>query len=231
MEIGELETLLRQQGIDTASLEPVLSRGDERIYQLRVRPDDALARWYALRDLVPVTGYWPVLGWGRRWLDDVPEYRAQVEIGLTAEILEESEKVDLARWKQAQMDEFLEFVKEDAKEYELEPITDFFEDVQGEWPEDAAPYTEFSIPQSKETREPISPILIALIPTTQSWQVPAFLRFDTFDASPAVHTAMARRWNERYGAEIIGVLPDLIEIWVTRPPTTREDALALAKEQ
>src|SRR5690348_15298064 len=95
VEIGDLEALLRRHGIDTASLEPVLSREDERIYQLSVRPDDALACWYALRDLASVMGHWPVLGWGRRWLDDVPEYRARVESGSTADILAESETVDL----------------------------------------------------------------------------------------------------------------------------------------
>jgi hypothetical protein len=42
---------------------------------------------------------------------------------------------------------------------------------------------------------------------------------------------MAKRWHERYGAEIVGMLPDLIEMWVACPPTTREDALDLAKGQ
>lgn len=34
-----------------------------------------------------------------------------------------------------------------------------------------------------------------------------------------------------YGAEIIGVLPDLMEMCVSRPPTTRDAALTRAKEQ
>jgi hypothetical protein len=41
---------------------------------------------------------------------------------------------------------------------------------------------------------------------------------------------MARRWHEQYGAEIIGALPDLLEIWVARPSLIREDALELARE-
>jgi hypothetical protein len=42
---------------------------------------------------------------------------------------------------------------------------------------------------------------------------------------------MARRWHGQYGAEVIGVFPDLLEMRVARPPLTQEDALDLAKEQ
>jgi uncharacterized protein DUF4253 len=231
MEITELGALLRKYGIDANPLSLALSRGDERIYQLMAPPHDAFTYWQMLHDLVPVTGHWPVLGWDRRWLDDVPEYRARLVAGSTAGILAESERVDLARWRQAQIDEFLSLFREDAATNELDEPTDYFEDVEGEWPEDTAPYTEFSTAQPKESREPISPIPVALIPTPHSWQVPAYLRLDAGDATPAVHTAMARSWQERYGAEIVGMLPDLMEMQVAQPPITREEALALAREQ
>lgn len=231
MDESELAAELQRHGVDTSSLSLVLSRREESIYELDVRHENALALWRTLRDLVPVIGYWPVIGWGRRWLDDVPEYRSRVESGSTAEILAESEEVDLARWKQAQIDEFLESAREDAAAYELEPPTDYFEEVQGEWPEEAAPYTRFSIPKPVEHRDPITPLPVALVPTCEGWQVPAYLRFDAGAISPAVHTSVARLWSEQYSAEIVGVLPDLMEMEVGRPPTTREEALALAKEQ
>gem|GEM_PF-6119118 len=66
MEIAELAALLREHSIDAASLSLMLSRGDERIYELVVPPHEMLAYWRRLRDLAPVIGHWPVLGWGRR---------------------------------------------------------------------------------------------------------------------------------------------------------------------
>ncbi len=151
--------------------------------------------------------------------------------GSTAEILAESERVDLARWRQAQIDESLALFRETAADDGLDAPNNPFADVQGDWPEDVAPYTTFATARSNETREPISPLPIALIPTPISWQAPAYLRFDSGFISPAIHTAMARRWHEQYGAEVIGAFPDLIEMWVAWPPLTREDALELAKEQ
>ncbi len=73
METEELAALLQAHDVDATSLALTLSRGDERIYELAVPPHEMLVSWQRLRDLAPVTGHWPVLGWGRRWLDDVPE--------------------------------------------------------------------------------------------------------------------------------------------------------------
>jgi uncharacterized protein DUF4253 len=229
--IAELTALLQEHGVNVASLALTLSRGHERIYELAVPPHEMLTYWQRLRDLAPITGHWPVLGWGRSWLDNVPEYRSRVESGSTAEILAESERVDLVRWQQERIGEELELLKEDAAEYGLEEPRDPFASVEGDWPEDATPYTGFKTARSNEAREPISPLPIALIPTPISWQVPAYLRFDAGFISPAIHTAMARRWHEQYGAEVIGAFPDLMEMQVSQSPLTREDALELAKEQ
>ena len=229
--MAELAALLQAQGIDATTLALTLSRGDERIYELAVPPHEMLERWKALRDFAPATGHWPVLGWGTRWLDNVPEYRARVESGSTAEILAESERGDLARWRQERIDEDLALLREDAVEYGLEEPNDPFADVQGDWPKGIAPYTSFKTARSNEVREPISPLPIALIPTTVSWQAPAYLRFDAGFISPAIHTAMARRWHEQSDAEIIGAFPDMLEMLVSRPPLTREDAVDLAREQ
>jgi hypothetical protein len=231
VEIEALAARLQEHGVDATSLSLTLSRGDERIYELAVPPHEMLAYWQRLHDLAPVTGHWQVLGWGWRWLDNVPKYRAHVEDGSTAEIIAESEQVDLARWREERIDEELALLREEAAEYGLEAPSDPFADVQGDWPEDVAPYTSFKTAQSNEVREPISPRPIALIPTPISWQVSAYLRFDTGFISPAIHTAMVRRWHEQYGAEVIGAFPDLMETRVAHPPLTREDALDLAREQ
>jgi hypothetical protein len=230
--MDDVEEKLRQHGVDVSSLSLLLSRGQEEIYALAVPTEDAVARWEALRGLVGVTGYWPVLGWGSQWLEGSDEYADYLKSGSTAEILAESERVDLDTWTQAQVDDYIESVKQELI-YDNEEVgaIDYYEDVSGEWPEDALPYTTFSIPKDSATREPTPRSPIALVPTAVGWQVPALLRFRAGFVSPAVHVAMARRWNELYGAEIVGMLPDTIEMRVGRPPEARKDALALAKEQ
>lgn len=218
--MGELEAKLRQHGVDVSSLSLLLSRGQEEIYSLAVPTEDTVAHWEALRKLVVITGYWLVLGWGSQELEGDDEYVDYLKRGSTAEILAESERVDLDEWKQAQISDRLDFADREA-DYE----------VQGEWPANTSPYTTFSIPENTATGEPIPHSPIALVPTAISWHVPAILRFETWDGSSAVHVAMMKRWNELYGAEIVGMLPDTIEMWVGRPPETREAALALAREQ
>ena len=74
---------------------------------------------------------------------------------------------------------------------------------------------------------------LAIIPTDDPTQVPAYLRWGNWNACPApeVHVAVHRKWRAQYGAEIVGISGDVIDMRVTKRPKTREEALALAKEQ
>lgn len=82
------------------------------------------------------------------------------------------------------------------------------------------------------TREPWPSVLIGLVPTTEGWQVPAFLRYGGGDCPmPAKHVSVLRYWHERWGAELVGLSGAVMELWVTRPPATRQEAFALAREQ
>jgi hypothetical protein len=40
-----------------------------------------------------------------------------------------------------------------------------------------------------------------------------------------------RHWHQQYGAEVVGITHDVVEMYVPRPPTKREAAHALAREQ
>jgi hypothetical protein len=227
--MSQLAITLQSYGIDSSSLNLVVSRGDEQIYQLLAPTHEAINRWQTLRRLVEKTGYWPVVGWGSRWMDEAPEYRAHLTSGSTAEILAESEQVDFDRWRQARRADIIEMLNEvDAAEGET--VDDLFYDVHGDWPEGIKPDTSFeSLKFFLRGDVPRAPI--ALVPTSHGWQVPAVLRLDTFYAPTAVHVAALRRWSAVYGAELVCLLPDTIEMRVERPPTTRSAALALAEEQ
>ena len=101
----------------------------------------------------------------------------------------------------------------------------------GEWPaQPSRPsiITPFELLGGQPKRE----VLIAQLPTLHSWEVPALLRFGAWNDCPAPeeHVALHRAWHERYGAEIVALTGDVMECLVARPPQTRDEALALARE-
>ena len=49
--------------------------------------------------------------------------------------------------------------------------------------------------------------------------------------SASEHSALWRYWEQRYGAKVACIANDVIEFTVARPPQTRDEALALAKQQ
>lgn len=113
---------------------------------------------------------------------------------------------------------------------------EYFRSVErGEWPDNVAPshnltgHTEVV----KMKNVPLKSVVICKVPTARSWEVPAYLCFGPWNESPTAeeHVALLRYWHENYGADIITLLGDLIECTVSRPPTEREQALALAWEQ
>lgn len=73
---------------------------------------------------------------------------------------------------------------------------------------------------------------VALFPVSHSYEVLGYLRYGNWNACPPAeyHIAALRSWSERYGAEIVGIANDTLNIRVTRKPETREEAIELARE-
>lgn len=76
-------------------------------------------------------------------------------------------------------------------------------------------------------------VYIALIPTSRNDEIPAYFGWGNWNGNPPaeVHVAMLRRWNRKYGAELIGMTGDVLNMKIKRRPTTKDEALALALEQ
>jgi len=74
---------------------------------------------------------------------------------------------------------------------------------------------------------------IAIFPTDDWTTIPAYLRFGGWNACPAAeyHVAAMRTWRDRYGVELVGVASDTLNLTVQRRPESRDEALALAREQ
>lgn len=108
-------------------------------------------------------------------------------------------------------------------------------DLRGSTPLPDYPYAtdQFLVPLDVLTEEPLPEVWIALLPIDESWKATALLPWGSYNENPepAVHTAVLRDWNQRYGVELVTMTADVLEMSVARPPSTDQAALALAREQ
>jgi Domain of unknown function (DUF4253) len=75
---------------------------------------------------------------------------------------------------------------------------------------------------------------IGLVAASDGFIVPALMLWAgscNYDVEPADHVAVLKHWHETYGAELVGLGLDVIELWVPHPPADRAATLALAEEQ
>lgn len=119
------------------------------------------------------------------------------------------------------------------QEYGSDPEDDAMPE-EGEWPS-STKYLEtgFTIASDILTGKPYGRVHILILPTTKSYEVPAYLRWGNWNACPRpeVHVAVLRYWHERYGAELVGINGDTINMRVSARPKTREEAMSLAQTQ
>jgi hypothetical protein len=101
----------------------------------------------------------------------------------------------------------------------------------GEWPAEPSSSVGRSVAK-KYGRTVLPNVHIALIPTDDWTTVPAHLRYGGRDNCPRAeyHVAALRSWRDRFGAELIGLGSDRMDLRVERRPETREQALELAGE-
>ena len=84
----------------------------------------------------------------------------------------------------------------------------------------------FSIHLHPEGFKPV--VTIAYIPAQSSADIPAFLKLGSWNAVPDadVFVALLRKWQRDYGAELVALSSDTLDIRVTRRPATQQEALA-----
>jgi hypothetical protein len=74
---------------------------------------------------------------------------------------------------------------------------------------------------------------IALIPSDDWTTIPAHFNFGAWNACPPpeYHVSAMRSWRARYGAELVGLAHDTLNLRAARRPASRAEALLLAREQ
>ncbi|MFV0624448.1 DUF4253 domain-containing protein [Sphingomonas sp. ac-8] len=107
---------------------------------------------------------------------------------------------------------------------------------QGEWPADMAEHgTDAAVGLTVATDlagKVLDRVHLLRTPARLSWEVPAYLRWGDWNACPPpeYHVAALRLWHERYGAELVGINGDTMNVRVRRRPATREEAMDLARQ-
>ena len=247
MGLKPIEAVLRELKLDAASLRPFSADPSILTFEVPGGPV-ATDAWQKLRAALDRTGRWPIIcGDAAEEADNleavfeesgdtVEQTLAQVPPGAPLAALREHER----RSREAMAD-YLRSQGEEVPPYlanpELFESADDAEDPDAkpaEWP-DLAPRRELALQSTVDvlSDEPHERCLIALLPTAQPAEAPAYLRFGGFNACPGpeLHVAFLRDWGRRYGAVPACITHDIIECVVARPPWTRDDARALAAEQ
>lgn len=103
----------------------------------------------------------------------------------------------------------------------------------GEWPAAASDSPGLSVAYDILTRRPLPKVYIVLVPTDDPSTIPAHLRWGDWNDCPApeYHVAALRHWRDHYGAELIGLGTDVLNIQVARKPVARGEAIELARVQ
>ena len=217
--MSKLKQVLKHHGIDAANLGVLFGHGRDAVQGLMTDGASAIELWRRLRGAAGEIGYWPVILGGDADLEQHNEsFRVMSEEsgrGSAMEIIAAGTKVDVPGW-----------LTDRAAAESASP-------ANGAWPEGDLAIHHFVLPVDPEHGAPLSRVYIALAPTVIGWQVPAYLRFGGWNACPApeFHIAMLKLWRHRYGAEVVGLGGEVMELAIARPPQDRHAALRLAREQ
>lgn len=186
----------------------------------------ALARWEELR--AAGDGY-PVIVGDAEALNALLEQVGDHDSPAIAETLAKAAALD---WSQA-LDDLKRRTREALAELSASgEIVDAPEPEAGLWPANpdvaAMPSTPFNVFMGA----PYDVCYILVVPARNGWEVPAYTSWGAWNENPPpeLHIAALRSWHERYGAELVGMSADVLDVRVTRRPASREEALALARE-
>lgn len=123
--------------------------------------------------------------------------------------------------------------KEESLDFFLQGCDEPYGAPVGDWPILAPASPGLTVIEDSQTGDLVNDVHIAIIPTDDPVQVPAYLFYGGWNANPhsEYHVAAMRSWHARYGAEIVGAHYNTLNIKVASRPQTGDEALELAREQ
>jgi hypothetical protein len=87
-----------------------------------------------------------------------------------------------------------------------------------EWPSMAPGSPELSVAIDLQSGTPLDKVHLIVLPTDDWTTIPAYLRWGGWNDCPAPenHVAALRSWRDRFGAELVGLSPDVMNIKVEK---------------
>jgi hypothetical protein len=80
--------------------------------------------------------------------------------------------------------------------------------------------------------EPDEEMTLVFLPVNQPWDALAYINmYGTSDYGSENYIALARRWQEKYGAELVCHYGTMLQCLLTRPPATIQEAFEVAQQQ
>lgn len=157
----------------------------------------------------------PVVLGGRPEFDNVVEL-IELNEGSYEDILRRGLQVDVEDWLKQRLEDDPDHYRTEEKDAD-----------------EAAPADPLTVTRDVLTGEFKKEVFIGLIPVSESWQVPAYLKTGGWNDCPEaeIQVAFFRRWFDRYGAVVTSIAGDVIEFRVQDPPRTQDEAHKLAMEQ
>jgi hypothetical protein len=226
-----LKAALNDGGMDHDDIKLIknLPAEDEytKIFGIIVPGERAFTTWIRLHEYVAQTNRWPLImgdpeePWSDRFLMK-EDSKTSVQ-----DILDRAEQVDIDKW-------VADAVNSDPEQFIVPP------DKKGKgfgrkYTVDDPEALEDSIGTHRVEPEalarPLPQALIGLFPVTEGWKVPAAMKWGGRSDCPApeIHCAVLKDWGEKYGAELVGITGNVLEVIVDHTPETREEAFEVAK--
>ncbi len=221
--VNGFEGQLAKAGIEVKSLKEVCLGEDEsdfdedddsgekhkdpttQFYILTSSQEPKLTVWEKARAIVDQTGYWPIISGEHEQLLEFWE----IEESAPAEIIKLSQSVNATEWLNTKYQE---------------ELSQYKQVEEGTWPKgNIGP---------KDGLFHAAEGVILFCPTKTAWHVPALLKWGNGNdcIAPHEHTAVLKKWNSEYGAELVCVTNSVMEMRVAKPPQTEEAAMRLARE-
>ncbi len=227
-DVTELNNLLAGAGL-AVDRELALPGTDSVAYVIVVSGDEALDAWQATRHLVPVTGRHPVIAGGP--IDYGGDSNTELEQTIaSARFLEQDSFTVASELAKAETVGTPKWFSDRQSYLEVTAA-----ELQASLPLPDYPYPKDQFTSNTEilSGTPLPVVEIVLLPTRNSWEAPAYLLWGGWNdvPFPNENVALLKYWAESYGAEVVAITSDVVELAVSSPPVDDEAALSLAREQ
>lgn len=255
MSLEDVAAALSDLGVDSSGLRAVPIEGaPDIVLAFDIEPASWFATWQLLRDSVGELELWPLATctWGEP-LEEISRSDMQGPDGLDvtpSAIIARVPDVNVDRLLDAERardsehllpgDDYLTWVLDEAGldgvdlvqlHRELGPSPDRLaverwlldlEVARGIAHDHDDSYLSWYVPDA---------VVMLLLPTVVAWEAGAFVGgFEWGHPHTDVRAALLRRWHDRHGAELAANWGTMLQLVVGRPPTTIEEAWAVAYE-